>query len=243
MHTAKAATVAEAAAAVAATPLSRHPLALLHDPATIRARCAAILRAVESNVSEHFTIDRSRLPAVAERVAALTLKRFPDLRIPYHSRWRHFEAAGIDRKAQLDTLLASHSAAGAATLESTAHAARARIDLTLVSVLLDAGAGSDWRYLEKTVGSEGSTPLARSEGLGVASFHAFVNGSFSASPTDPLRVDAEALPCAASFNSPPATPWWAWKAALHCWRAWAPPCWRRLQKTVCRHARRCCGTV
>jgi Protein of unknown function (DUF1688) len=176
----KAATVAEAAAAVAATPLSRHPLALLHDPATIRARCAAILRAVESNVSEHFTIDRSQLPAVADRVAALTLKRYPDLKIPYHSRWRHFEAGGVDRKAQLDALLAG---------KSVADAARARFDLTVVSVLLDAGAGTDWRYVE----SEGAAPLGRSEGLGVASLHAFLRGAFSASPTDPLRADAAAL--------------------------------------------------
>jgi Protein of unknown function (DUF1688) len=180
----KAATVAEAAAAKAAEPLSRHPLAPLHDPGTVRARCAAILRAVESNVSEHFTIDRSRLPAVAERVAALTLKRFPDLKIPYHSRWRHFEAGGIDRKPILGSLLAKHSAADAA---------RARFDLTVVSVLLDAGAGPDWRYTE----SDGLTPeptvLARSEGLGVASFNAFLRGAFSASPTDPLRADAAAL--------------------------------------------------
>jgi Protein of unknown function (DUF1688) len=180
----KAATVAEAKAATAAAPLSRHPLAPLHDPGTVRARCAAILRAVESNVSEHFTIDRSRLPAVADRVAALTLKRFPDLKIPYHSRWRHFEAGGIDRKPQLGALLAKHS---------PADAARARFDLTVVSVLLDAGAGPDWRYTE----SDGLTPeptvLSRSEGLGVASFNAFLRGAFSASPTDPLRADASAL--------------------------------------------------
>ena len=116
----------------ALAPRSRHPLALLHDPASVRERCGAILRAVESNVSEHFTIDRSRLPALADRVAALTLQRFPDLRIPYHSRWRHFEAGGVDRRAELEALLAGRSAADAA---------RARIDLTVVSVLLDAGAG------------------------------------------------------------------------------------------------------
>jgi Protein of unknown function (DUF1688) len=176
----KAASVAEAAAAIAATPSSPHPLALLHDPATIRTRCAAILRAVESNVSEHFTIDRSQLPTVADRVAALTQRRFPDLHIPYHSRWRHFEAGGVDRKAQLDALLASRS---------VADAARARFDLTVVSVLLDAGAGGDWKYVE----SEGATPLSRSEGLGVASFQAFMRGAFSSSASDPLRADASAL--------------------------------------------------
>ena len=79
---------------------SLHPLAHLHDPGTIRARCAAILRSVEAGVSPSFTLDRSRLPAVAERVAALTLRRFPDLVIPFHSRWRHFEVGGVNRKAE-----------------------------------------------------------------------------------------------------------------------------------------------
>ena len=83
------------------TSRSLHPLALLHDPGTIRARCAAILRSVDAGVSPSFALDRSKLPALAERVAALTLRRFPDLQIPYHSRWRHFEAGGVDRKACL----------------------------------------------------------------------------------------------------------------------------------------------
>jgi len=159
---------------------SLHPLALLHDPGTIRARCAGILRAVEANVSEHFTLDRSALPAVAARVAALTIRRFPDLRIPYHSRWRHFEAGGLDRKPALDALLAGRS---------PADAARARFDLTVVSVLLDAGAGAAWRYTEAGTGQV----LGRSEGLGVASWHAFTDGRFSSSAADPLRADAAAL--------------------------------------------------
>jgi hypothetical protein len=159
---------------------SRHPLAWLDDPATIRLRCAAILHAVDSNVSGHFTIDRSRLPALADRVAALTLQRFPDLKIPYHSRWRHFETGGLDRKPVLDGLLAGRS---------PADAARARFDLTVVSVLMDAGAGPDWRYTEADTGQV----LARSEGLGVASWHGFLRGAFSANPSDPLRVDAASL--------------------------------------------------
>ena len=159
---------------------SRHPLAWLDDPATIRVRCAAILHAVDSNVSGHFTVDRSKLPAVADRVAALTLQRFPDLKIPYHSRWRHFEAGGLDRKPTLDALLDGRS---------VGDAARARFDLTVVSVLLDAGAGPDWHYTEADTGQV----LARSEGLGVASWHGFLKGAFSASPSDPLRVDAASL--------------------------------------------------
>jgi hypothetical protein len=157
-----------------------HPLALLQDPRTIRARCAAILRAVEGDVSPSFKIDRSRLPAVAERVAALTLRRFPDLNVPLHSRWRQFEAGGLDRKLELDALLAGRS---------PAEQARARFDLTVVSVLLDAGAGPRWRYAE----AASSQAYARSEGLAVATFRAFLAGSFSAAAADPFRADAKVL--------------------------------------------------
>jgi hypothetical protein len=252
----------------------RDPLAALRESATIRARCAAVTRAVEEGRSGHFKLDRSALPALAQRVAALTRERFPDLKIPYHSRWRHFEAGGVDRKGELDVLLAGRTPAAVA---------RARIDLTVVSVLLDAGAGPQWRYTERPeldalalpvhrqkgedllamlgaatgasktkdpaedaaevaaeVAAEGATADApdagaqtatpanaaaqetapgqpgrpgqpvprewheqnerperasftRSEGLGVASFRAFVAGVFSSDPADPLRVDALAL--------------------------------------------------
>ena len=152
----------------------------LRDPATIRTRCAAIAAHVSAGRSVHFTLERDRLDAVAERIAALTRARFPDLKIPYHSRWRHFEAGGVDRKGEFDARFAGR---GAAEL------ARARIDLTLASVLLDAGAGADWRYEEAHSGQS----FARSEGLGVASFRAFMAGAFSSDANDPCRVDAAAL--------------------------------------------------
>lgn len=153
---------------------------VLRDPATIRSRCAAITRAVDEGRSSHFRIDRERLDAVAERVERVTLAAYPDLAIPFHSRWRHFEAGGIDRKAAMDERLADR---GAEAL------ARARVDLTVVSVLLDAGAGPGWRYLEADSGRH----FSRSEGLGVASWHAFREGLFSADAGDPMRVDAAAL--------------------------------------------------
>jgi len=99
------------------------------------------------------------------RVAALARRRFPDGRIPYHSRWRHFEAGGVNRAAELDVALAGRG---------NAERARARIDLALVSVLLDAGAGADWRYAE----AQSAQRFARSEGLGVASFRGFMAGRF-----------------------------------------------------------------
>ena len=133
----------------------RDPLAALREPSTIRARCAAVLCAVEEGRSGHFKIDRSRLPEVAQRVAALTRERFPDLKIPYHSRWRHFEAGAVDRKAELDVLLAGRS---------VTDVARARIDLTVVSVLLDAGAGAQWRYTERPELDALALPVHRQKG-------------------------------------------------------------------------------
>src|SRR5439155_345736 len=107
-------------------------------------------------------------------------RRYPDLDVPYHSRWRHFETGGIDRKAELDRALAGRGAADRA---------RAHIDLTVTSALLDAGAGAAWGFFE----AESGQRYTRSEGLAVASFRAFMRGAFSARQDDPLRVDASAL--------------------------------------------------
>jgi len=152
----------------------------LRQPATIRERCAAITQAAADGQSAHFTLQRARLDEVADRVAALTRARFPTLQVPLHSRWRHFEAGGVDRKAELDARLNGRSQVSMA---------RARIDLALISVLLDAGAGSHWRFVER----ESGQAFGRSEGLAVASFRAFMAGRFSSEPGDPLRVDAKAL--------------------------------------------------
>jgi len=156
------------------------PASLLRSTATIRERCQNILQAVEEGRSKHFSVHRSQLDEVARRVEQVTRRNYPELRIPYHSRWRHFEAGGVPRKLELDARLAGrHHAAQA----------RARIDLTLVSVLLDAGAGAQWRYAE----AESGQTYTRSEGLGVASFRAFMQGRFSSDAGDPFRVDARAL--------------------------------------------------
>ena len=146
----------------------------------VRERCCNIASAVSAGNSRHFRIDRSRLPAAASLVADVTRSRYPNLAIPYHSRWRHFEAGGVDRRGELD-----HALEG----RSRAERARAHIDLTVISVLLDAGAGPAWNYEEKGSGKR----FTRSEGLGVASFRAFMAGAFSRTPGDPYRVDATAL--------------------------------------------------
>ncbi len=153
---------------------------LLRKPQVVRERCANITAAVAADRSPHFRLERARLQDVARRVARLTQERFPDGRVPLHSRWRHFETGGGNRKALMD---------GRAQGLSAGELARTRIDLAVLSVLLDAGAGPDWHFVEP--GSQ--RRLVRSEGLAVASFHAFMSGAFSSDLRVPMRVDAAAL--------------------------------------------------
>lgn len=156
--------------------------AVLRSTAEVRARARALLARARGGASKWFTIgDDDALEDAARTVAEVTSERYTWGPIPYHSRWRHFEAGGIDRRQQLDALL------GAEVHER--ERARTHIDLALVSVLLDAGAGPDWRYTESASGQQ----FARSEGLGVASFHAFTSGLFSSDRNHPLRADAAGL--------------------------------------------------
>lgn len=66
---------------------------------------------------------------------------------------------------------------------------RRLIDLFLVSVLLDAGAGTKWQYKSK----ESGRFYRRSEGLAVASLEMFKAGMFSSDPSTPCRVDSAGL--------------------------------------------------
>jgi hypothetical protein len=123
----------------AARPPGRDPLALLRRPPTLRARCAAVTQAVTDGLSPHFKLDRRRLDETADFVATVMQERHPDGRVPAHGAWRHLQAGGVDRIAEFDALLAGRPAA---------EQARARFDLAMLGVLLDAGAGPQWRYTE-----------------------------------------------------------------------------------------------
>jgi len=155
-------------------------VAALRTTSAIRERSRHLLERARIGASRWFTIDDSALAQAATEVVEATRQRYPGLDIPFHSRWRHFEAGGVNRKATLDAQLAHLDGPGRA---------RTYIDLALVSVLLDAGAGPDWTYHETATGKT----LGRSEGLAVASFHAFMGGLFSSNPQQPLQVDAAGL--------------------------------------------------
>jgi hypothetical protein len=143
----------------------------------VREGCEIVFAAAERGETRHFQLVLSRLDEAADRVVVVTRRRYPDLAVPYHSRWRHFSAGGVDRAA----LVAPEA--------DIAEQARARIDLAFVSVLLDAGAGAGWRYYEDETGQV----LSRSEGLAVASLRAMQQGLFSTDPVARWRADAGAL--------------------------------------------------
>ena len=157
-------------------PSTSEATALL-SAAAVRERCGIVFAAVERGETRHFRLVPSRLDEAVCRVIDITRRRYPDLAVPYHSRWRHFSVGGINRAALV--------APGA----SVANAARALIDLATISVFLDAGAGRGWRFHEAETGQL----LARSEGLAVASLRAMQAGLFSADPGAPWRADAEVL--------------------------------------------------
>jgi hypothetical protein len=127
-----------------------------------------------------FRVNLTLLDSTAERVIATTRKAYPSLEIPFHSRWRHFVVDGVDRFAEI---------AKTACWKDRAARARAAFDLAIISVFLDAGAGTQWRYIDPVSGKA----IGRSEGLALASLDMFTRGAFSLDPTDPLRVDAAVL--------------------------------------------------
>ncbi len=164
------------------THILRNDLAYLRTPVAIRERAAKVLKYVVDGQSQWFQLDLNGLEAAVQATLAVARERFSDpAAIPFHSRWRHFESGGRDRWSVLAERL-KHL--------PPEEIARRRMDLAVVSVLLDAGAGATWSYREPGTGET----YARSEGLGVASLHMFASGAFSRNAKgDPLRVDAERL--------------------------------------------------
>jgi hypothetical protein len=81
--------------------------------------------------------------------------------IPAHGRYQHFSVGGRDRIAHLLSTFPQ-------TIDNT-EKCRRLIDLFLVSVLLDAGAGTSWSFKS----SDSGKTYRRSEGLAIASLEMF----------------------------------------------------------------------
>lgn len=160
------------------TPAEQSAIAYLQQPQAIRDRTRQLFQLCQANQLEHFSCNLAQLDPVAEYVVETTQQHYPDFDVPFHSRWRHF---GTDRLKP--PLLPDREGQG--DLE----AAKAQLDLAIVSVLLDAGAGSQWRYQDVAT----DQILARSEGLAVASLRAFERGFFSSDSVSLHQVDGPGL--------------------------------------------------
>lgn len=150
----------------------------LLTPEAVRHQTRAVYEAGLSGQLAHFTIDKSRIDEAARLVCDITRKTYPDLVVPPHSRWRHFDLGGKDRWQPVARQIVGDKQ----------ERARIECELAITSVLLDAGAGALWSYHDPDVGR-----FARSEGLALASLNLFVSGAFSSNPDQKLLADAAGL--------------------------------------------------
>ncbi|KAK3200923.1 hypothetical protein GRF29_213g410401 [Pseudopithomyces chartarum] len=151
------------------------PAGYLRSIYAVRERTRLVLEKARKNQLKHFTVDMSKFQDTATYVVAIIKLHSP------HGRWQHFDVGGRPR---VDQLMASWPS----TVDNQERTRRL-IDLFLVSVLLDAGAGTKWQYRSK----ESGKIYRRSEGLAVASLEMFKAGIFSSNPNEPCQVDSAGL--------------------------------------------------
>jgi hypothetical protein len=128
--------------------------------AAVRRAAGDMLRLAEQWGLPQWALDMSRMDAAADLTAETVRANYPDLKVPFHARWRHFNAGGRDLWAEAEKP------------SDPMELGRAAFNLVIPSVLLDAGAGPGWRYRDVT-----GAALSRSEGLGVASLRMWQSGA------------------------------------------------------------------
>ena len=158
--------------------VARDQLNVLLKPETIRTRCALFLDAARKNDLLYFKVNDKNIAECVSFIAEVTKRNYPNLTIPYHSRWRNLE--------QFSSEFLIGNVGGETDDLSFC---RAALDFMFVSVLIDSGAGSNWKYIDKVSGDT----FTRSEGLALSSLRMFESGIFSADPDDHWRVDATTL--------------------------------------------------
>ncbi|KAG2213737.1 hypothetical protein INT46_009885, partial [Mucor plumbeus] len=150
---------------------------------SVRERCFKVQEAATRNRLKHFDVDQSKLDEMVQFVVSIIKRDYDSPSdIPMYSRWRHFDIGGRPR---LNNLLQTWSSLGQDTLEQT----RKLIDILVIAVLMDMKPCQTWTYTEKSTGRV----FRRKDGIAVAVLELFVGGTFSSDPTQPHRVDSEAL--------------------------------------------------
>ncbi|CAH7682682.1 hypothetical protein BY996DRAFT_7697085 [Phakopsora pachyrhizi] len=165
---------------------------------SIRERCSKVFELARQDKLQFWSIHESVLPAIVDYCFYLIQRDFgSDYKsIPPHGRWRHFLANGRDR---ISPFLKDWSADPSV---DPLEVSRRLVDLFVVAVLMDAGAGDEWTFVEPVedcASTSDNTNVAinqgigRSEGLAIGTLHAFKNGVFSSDPQNPHQVDATSL--------------------------------------------------
>lgn len=154
---------------------------------SVRERCSIVFAKALNNELNNFDTDLSKIPDLVDYLGQIIARDYGTdfASIPPHGRWQHFNANGVKR---VEALVHTWEAAHVTPTEIT----KRLVDLFVVSVLLDAGAGNKWSY---TVIDNGTDNVYnRSEGLAIASLEMFKQGTFSADANvQPHQVNMAAL--------------------------------------------------
>ncbi|KAI3317216.1 DUF1688-domain-containing protein [Xylariaceae sp. AK1471] len=155
----------------------------LRSLGSVRERSKIVTEKALKNRLHHFDVDLDRFPDVVQFVCRIIKRDYdaPFHSIPGHGRYQHFSVGGRDRIAHLLSTFPQ-------TIDNTERCRRL-IDLFLVSVLLDAGAGTSWSFKS----SDSGKIYRRSEGLAIASLEMFKTGLFSGDSSNKYQVDREGL--------------------------------------------------
>lgn len=151
---------------------------------SVRDTTGAVYQLVKNqNEGNYYNLDKSKLDQVTEYLCKIITRDYGDDydSIPPHGRWQHLNAGGHLR---VEGLISKWRDSQVDEVEIS----RRLIDLLVVSVLVDAGAGNLWKY---TVSETES--YSRSEGLAVASYYLFVNGEFSSDSKIKYQVNGQRL--------------------------------------------------
>jgi hypothetical protein len=159
------------------------PVGYLRSLQAVRERSRIVTEKALKNDLKHFDVNMEMFPGVVSFVSNIIKRDYdaPFNTIPGHGRYQHFGVGGRDRIAELLASLPE-------TVDNQERCRRL-LDLFLVSVLLDAGAGTEWSY--KSL--ENGRTYRRSEGIAIASLEMFKNGAFSSHPGNLLQVDKDGL--------------------------------------------------
>lgn len=148
-------------------------IAYLYTIKSVRETNSTTVPLIETNKLLNFDVDLDKLNDVVDYVIETIRGSFPTneslLTIPIHGRFQHFGKGNPNRLPTLISIFENEMGL------SKVEICKKLIDLFVISVLLDAGAGNEWKFKEPGTGLE----INRSEGIAIASLYMFENGIFA----------------------------------------------------------------